>query len=141
MYETFRKGEVAVLKVQLWALEHGFHVSKPIVETRYDLVLDVAGKLYRVQVKYADIKKREAANSIHLDLRKTCRGNGKVKLYSASEVDVILAYLPSVEQIVWIEPSRFAGKTAVTIRLAPAKNNQKIGVVMLGDLRCPHLQR
>lgn len=49
------KGQIAVSKAQVRAMEHGYFPSVPIMDCRYDLVLeDAAGKLWRVQVKYAN---------------------------------------------------------------------------------------
>src|SRR5438309_2267143 len=46
-------GEFAVAKVFLRAIEKGWTVSRPMMECRYDLILDDGLRLYRVQVKYA----------------------------------------------------------------------------------------
>ena len=79
MFETHQKGELAQLMVQARAVQKGFITSKPTVEARYDLVIDILGKLERTQIKYADSWVTD--ESLYLDLRKETRNNGRVKLY------------------------------------------------------------
>jgi hypothetical protein len=133
MYQTHRKGEIACCEVKRHALDKDVIVSKPEIEARYDLVLDVDGKLYRAQVKYVDRAPSGCVGSIEVDLRKQCRNNGKTKKYSEKEVDVVLAFLPSTRQILWIPPSLFSGRSSISFRTEPAKNGQKKGVLMAQD--------
>lgn len=108
MYVTYRKGQVAMLKVQLRANELGATVSLPTVEGRYDLIVDLQGRLYRAQVKYAGaVTKNGARGSVHLSLRKDTRGNKRTKLYRKEEVDVLLVYLPKIDEVLWIDPEFF----------------------------------
>lgn len=57
MRTTQRKGDTAVAKAIHSFTSIGHDVSKPITESAaYDLVVDVTGKLYRVQVKFSSRK-------------------------------------------------------------------------------------
>lgn len=53
-YTSNTKGQIAVNKTELRAIELGYIPSKPIYNVRYDLVLDDGKKLTRIQIKYAD---------------------------------------------------------------------------------------
>ena len=120
------KAEVACLRVILRALEKGTAVSKPVVEgTRYDLVLDHEGRLYRAQVKYCDGVCR--AGAIWVRLHSGSYGKVRFRCYSAQEVDVVLAYVPKLDAILWIDPCDFEGKGAMTFRVEKALNNQTKG--------------
>jgi hypothetical protein len=125
---TDQKGQLACLKVQEEAMRKGAIVSFPSIPSRYDLILDYRGKLYRAQVKYADGKTPNAQGSIKLDLKR--RG----RCYTQEEIDVLLVYLPQIDKVCWIEPSVFHNKMSLCLRLQPAKNRQKNGCRMVTDL-------
>ena len=117
------KGEIAPLKVIIRAIQKGATVSKPVTEgTRYDLVLDDGGRLCRAQVNYCDGV--TGRNSVMVRLVSGSYGKVRFTYYSAQEVDVVLAYVPKLDAILWIDPCHFEGKSAVTFRLQKAINNQ-----------------
>ena len=126
MWHTYQKGEVAHLRVQLRAAEKGIVVSRPIIECRYDLVLDVGGRLYRAQVKYADW--RSETGGVYLDLRKQTRNVGPRRPYLVNEIDVLLVYLPKVDAVLWLDAQVWAGKDSLTFRISPTKNKQRAHV-------------
>lgn len=136
MFTTHQKGEIAQLKIQIRAAEKGVLVSRPTTEARYDIVLDIDGKLIRAQIKYSDHKPSKSAGSkgcIEVRLSRETRGNGKQRTYSKDEVDVILVYLPRVDKIVWLNPDEFHGKASVSLRIEPTRNGQMSGVKMISD--------
>jgi len=63
--------------------ELNFTVSIPLDESRYDLVVDKGGVLYKVQTKYTS--KRDKENNSLLDLRT----NSYKKGYGKDEIDFI----------------------------------------------------
>jgi PD-(D/E)XK nuclease superfamily protein len=133
MYDTHKYGEIARCEVERRALEKNIIVSRPAIEARYDLILDIEGEFYRAQVKYADQDSRKSQNAIVLDLRKQCRNNGKTKKYSKEEIDVVLVYLPKIDNVLWIGPELFHERSTINLRLAlPKKRNAKI--IMANDL-------
>ncbi len=126
------KAEIACLKVVLRAIEKGATVSKPMVEaTRYDLVIDYQGRLYRAQVKYSDGVCR--AGAVWVRLHSGSYGKTRFRCYSAQEVDIVLAYLPKLDAILWIDPCHFEGKSAMHFRLEKARNNQTKGCRSVED--------
>jgi hypothetical protein len=67
-----RKAELARLKVEARALELGVICSRPSVEgTRYDCILDIAGKLYRAQIEYCACAAGNSTGAIQLRLKST----------------------------------------------------------------------
>jgi len=121
------KGLFAQEKVILRAIEKGVTVSRPICETcRYDLILD-DGKLWRVQVKYAGGKSSHTEGAVMVALR-TWNHKGptkKNKVYSSTEVDALLVYVPRLDKVLWFDAGVFAGKTALSVRVTPTKSNQR----------------
>lgn len=59
--------------------------------------------------------------------------SSKARVYSDSEIDVIVAYIESIDKLVWLGPSNFSGKTCATIRYEKAKNGQLKGCVWIED--------
>ena len=130
---TSAKGVLACLEFDRRAIEKGGVVSIPILETRYDRILDWKGRLYRVQIKYCDRGSANSENAVAVHLQSfgynRCTSNG----YSKGEVDAVVAYIPQVDALCWFEPEAFEGKTALTVRLAPAKNGQRQGIRQYED--------
>lgn len=122
MWSTHRKGEEAELQVLLRATRAGITVSRPTTESRYDLVFDIGGRLLRVQVKYADKPPSKAEGAIEVDLRAQTRNRGPQRPYSRDEVDLVLVYLPELDEVLEIGPDLFDGKKSLTFRLDPPKN-------------------
>ena len=134
MHSNYRKGQLAVLKMQEKALEIGWSVCFPTVESRFDAVLvDGNGKCHRVQTKYVEVPTSTAEGSVQVDLRKKTWNHGEAKTYSKSEVDAIIAYIPQAKQLVWLGPKVFHRKSSVTLRYQPPRNNQRRGVRMVSD--------
>jgi len=132
---SIQKGKIATLQVELRAAEKGYVVSWPTTSARYDLVIDTGKVLLRTQVKYADGLSSHSEGAVTVSLRRFQHDNKynrkpiKPKFYSASEVDLVLVYIPKTDQIVAFKPLIFAGKGALTIRLKPPKNRQQAGVL------------
>jgi len=122
---TEQKGQIALLKVLIEAAKKGAVVSLPTTPSRYDLVVDYQGKLYRAQVKYADGKSRHSHGAIRLDLKR--RG----RCYTRDEIDVVLVYVPQVDEICWFWPDTFHNKTSLYLRVLPTRNGQKNGCRMI----------
>jgi|SRR5581483_2035856 hypothetical protein len=124
---TREKGEYAKLKIMLRAAELGFAVNLPTTEMRYDMVLEKDGRFMRAQVKYADGVPGHASGSVPLALHR--RG----KLYMDGEIDVLLVYLPKLDQICWFGPEVFHEKEVLYIRYEATKSGQTKGCLMAQD--------
>lgn len=134
MHRNYRKGQEAVLKVQERALEKGWDVCFPTVESRFDaVVVDPRGKCHRVQIKYVDCSRSFSEGSVVVDLRKKTWNCGETKTYSKSEIEAVIAYIPQAKRLVWLGPEVFHQKAAVTIRYQPSKNNQVKGTRTVPD--------
>ena len=129
---TIEKGFIGETKVAIRAIEKGCVLSKPLLESRYDYILDDKERLYRVQVKYVD-HVRTDTGSIQVDLRSECRNSGYRRLYDSSEIDVVLAYIAPLDLICWIDAEIFSEKTVICLRTEPAKNGQIKGIHMIEE--------
>ena len=123
--ELSRRGEIAVLMVMVRAAELGLVVSRPTTDAvRYDLVIDVAGRLYRVQVKYANGSSANAAGVAQVELRRNGRG------YTSDEIDALLVYLPATDRVYWLTPDVWEGRSVIQLRYQEARNGQRVGCLM-----------
>jgi hypothetical protein len=119
-----QKGEIAKLKVEQRATEKGWIVSRPVEYSRYDLVLDNNGRLYRIQVKYGDSEFSKPNGSIVVGLKKD-NGKRKYRFYTELDIDAILVYIPHFEKICWFNKEHFNNKTLLTIRFSPVSKYGK----------------
>lgn len=124
------KGAVAELKIAAEAARLGIFVSRPLSDgRRYDLVFDVAYRLFRVQCKWGRV-----FGDVIVIRTGTCRHSptqGYVRTtYSTDEVDLFAVYCGDLDRIYLLPADFAAGHHEVRLRLAPAKNNQRVGVTM-----------
>lgn len=125
-------GQMAVCKTEIRAIELGYMPSRPLMDCRYDIVLDDGDRLWRVQVKHANKEPSSAAGSVCAKLEYTTRTN-KLYTYNAQEVDALVVYIPKIDRLCWLPIHLFAGKREITIRICPPKNSQKKGLIMASD--------
>src|SRR5262249_41415990 len=118
---TEQKGQIALLKVQLAAARRNATVLVPTIPARYDVVLDYQERLSRAQVKYADSPSPPSEGAVRLDLHR------RKRRYTRREIDVLLVYMPQLDQVCWFGPEVFHEKMALQLRLSPAKNGQRKG--------------
>ena len=123
MHVTHQKGEIAQLKVQLRAAEKGVVLSKPLVDSRYDFILDDGRRLERVQVKYASGRAPHSKGSVKVNL-KSWQGRRLRRRYCTAEVDALLVYIPQIDEVLRFEADFFCERASFTVRLEPAKNGQ-----------------
>ena len=132
MLTTDQKGALAELAIAREALRLGVEVYRPMAEGgRADLILEVGTRLVRTQCKWAPrqdnvvVVRCYSARRAREGLRRWC--------YAATEVDAIAAYCPDVDRCFFVPAERFDGHAQLLLRLAPARNNQRLGVNWADD--------
>lgn len=121
MPNTKTIGEITEAVVLAEFIQAGFPVSLPFGENqRYDMILDAAGRLLRVQCKTA--RKLDCGvisfNAHSTPLARTGYRN---------QADLFAVYAPSTRQV-YVLPVDDVPETEVWLRLVPTKNNQKLHV-------------
>jgi PD-(D/E)XK endonuclease len=100
---TDQKGSIAEAAIASAAIKLGIDVYKPINSgTRCDLIFDLAGRLTRVQCKWAS-----RVDDVILVRCYSCRrtADGLLKrTYSADEVDAFAAYCAAVDRCYEVVP-------------------------------------
>lgn len=126
------KGQLAVSKAEMRAFELGFIPSRPLYDSRYDLIVDNHKSLVRVQVKYGDGKSSNSQGAIVVKL--DYENRNKVNFtYKASEVDVLVVYIPKIDKLCYFTLPIFENKRKLTIRIEKPKINQTKGIIYAKD--------
>ena len=132
MITSNRKGQIAVSKAQVRAIELGFNPCIPVMDCRYDLVLDDGKKLWRVQVKYADGKATHTSGSVIVKLEYNDRTHHSYT-YTREEIDALVVYIPKIGKLCWLSPEVYVGKKRLHIRIERPMNNQRNKVILASD--------
>ena len=121
-----QKGNLTELQCLTAFYENGCHVSLPYGEnSRYDMIVDVNGKLLRVQVKTSSLKK-EDLNAIEFSCKSSHVNSSGVKniRYSEKEIDYFATYWNNQCYLVPVQEC----SVSKTLRFAPPKNGQIKGI-------------
>jgi prevent-host-death family protein len=122
------KGNAAELAIAAEAARLGLTVLMPITEhERYDLVLGISGRLFRVQCKWASRRGEVIQVRLRSSYHSPTRGY-VVRTYAADEVDLVAVHCGDLGRSYLLPVDVFAGKGAVYLRLGPARNNQRASV-------------
>jgi hypothetical protein len=120
---TSRKGAVAEAEIAAALIRLDLVVLWPLCEGgRYDLVVDMGPQLLRVQCKWAsrhgNVLTARCSTSRHTP------GGYMRSTYCAEEIDAIAAYSPHTDASYLIPIAEVEGHNAISLRLAPTRNNQ-----------------
>jgi PD-(D/E)XK endonuclease len=137
-----RKGDLAELKVAADLADRGCQVSFPFGEDcDYDLIADLGGVIHRVQVKYTESDGR----IIVIRCRSHSLTKGKVrqtKYYTAKTIDWIAVYDRTSDRCYYCPASELGtGRSDLSLRLAPARNGQQVGIRLASEYVEPDLER
>ena len=103
------RGELAEMMFMVKAARKGFATAKPYGDSRrYDFVLDVGNRLWRVQVKSSSAK-QDGAYQVNLQRNL----NGEVVAYDASEIDFVVAYVMPCDAWYVIPVEALAGQKTI----------------------------
>lgn len=122
-----RKGNIAEAAVVFHAARLGINVCRPLLEHgRYDLVLDIGGRLLRVQCKWA----QHVGDVVVIRLigsRFTPSGYVRTT-YLRDEIDAVAGYCAPLDVCYLLPSELIAGRTTIQLRLAQTKNGQEAGL-------------
>lgn len=130
MLNSHFKGEITEQQVALEFLKLGILVSKPLVQSsRYDFIVDINHKLYKIQVKTGAFKEDSflefATSTSHTNTQGTLNLS-----YSEDDVDF---FATMYEGQCYLIPFNLCGKRAQRIRFVPTKTGQTKGILFAKD--------
>jgi hypothetical protein len=118
-----QRGELAEMMFMVKAAQKGFATAKPYGDSRrYDFIVDVGRRLWRVQVKSSSSKD---CGSYQVNLQRNL--NGEVVEYDASEIDFVVAYVMPCDAWFVIPVESIAGRKTVKMCLHENPESGKLG--------------
>ena len=118
-----QKGAAAEAEIAAAAIRLRLQVLRPVGEGgRYDLAIDIGERLLRVQCKWAS-RTGDVLNARCVTNRHTPNGY-RTTTYTAAQIDAIAAYAPDTDRCYLIPVDEVEGRTALSLRVAPTRNNQ-----------------
>jgi hypothetical protein len=90
---------------------------------RYDLIFDLRDRLVRVQCKWAT--RRGDVLVVRCCSHRRNRDGLVRRSYATGEIDAFAAYCVDLDRSYFLPFELFAARTAIQLRLAPARNNQR----------------
>jgi hypothetical protein len=123
---TDQKGVLAEQAIAFEALKRGLGVFQPLGDERYDLILDLRPRLLRVQCKWAV----RSGGVVTIRTRRCRRGREGLihRRYEADEIDAIAGYCVDTDRCYLLPHELSVERAVVQLRLAPCRNNQRIGI-------------
>jgi prevent-host-death family protein len=120
------KGAVAEQAIVLAATRLRIPVWRPVSEHgRADLVLEIGGNLFRVQVKWGRLSAARDVIVVTL-FTSRCTTRGHIHgTYSATEVDLFAVYCGELDRCFLLPAQAFASRTAIHLRLTQPRNAQR----------------
>ena len=118
--DTVQKGRITELKVITFLTEQGVVVSEPVVPCRYDLVIDINDKLYKVQVKTSRTNEDGEYITFSTCSNHTWLTTGKKKKY----IDEVDFFATCFNDVVYFVPISECIGTNKKLRLKPTRNGQ-----------------
>jgi hypothetical protein len=133
MQYTNHKGNVAEAVIAAEATKLGIPVLRPLVEhTRYDLIFEIAGRLLRVQCKWAPLRGDVVTVNL-VSTWYTSRGEQVRTRYTSSEIDAVAVYCEALDECYLLLPDKFDGMSGIHLRIAPPRNGQLAAVHFAAD--------
>lgn len=122
-------GKVTELQVALAFIQHGYVVSQPLIDTRYDFIIDKDHKLYRIQVKTCHTSVDESCitfntSNSHTNTKGTSNRNYKGEADYFATIYNGGCYLVPVDE---------CGNRGKTLRIKEPKNGNVCGISFLKD--------
>lgn len=124
-------GEITEQQVATEFLKLGIQVCKPLVQSsKYDFVVDINNKLYKIQVKTGTPKENNSYIEFATSTSHT-NAKGTINLtYSENDVDF---FATMYNNECYLIPYEVCGKRAQRLRLIPTKNSQIKGITFAKD--------
>jgi hypothetical protein len=124
---TDQKGAIAEAAIAWEATKLGIEVYRPISEGgRFDMIFLLGEELIRVQCKWASRHRDVIVVPFYSNRR--AREGLRRRIYTSDEVDAFAAYCPENERCYYFPFGVVAARTQVRLRLAPTRNNQRLGI-------------
>lgn len=132
MLNTVSLGDCGESYAIMQFIKKGAIVSKPLTNNvRYDLLVEINNKIYRVQVKTTTSIK-DGKMEFATKTTNYVKGHWKSVAYSINEIDLFFLYCLENNWCGLFIPKDTIPQS-LTIRLIPPKNGQKVGIRLANE--------
>lgn len=128
-------GNITELQCMTYLYNLGFSISIPFGNAdKYDLILDVNDKLYKIQIKHSSAYKDEKGDIAYIKFKCTWQSHNMTggysnQKYKSNEIDYFATFY---EGHCYLIPHNECSNEKI-LRIKPPKNNQRIGISFLED--------
>ena len=134
MENTKKLGNLTELQCMTYLYGLGYSVSIPFGNAdKYDLILDINDKLYKVQIKHSSESKDELGETEYIKFKCTWQSHntsGYTRTqYKENEIDFFATFY---EGKCYLVPQSQCSNEKI-LRIKPPKNNQRKGISFLED--------
>ena len=130
MLNSKQIGNITEMQCMLAFLKMGYNVLIPYGDCeRYDFVVDIKGKLYKIQVKTARLK--EEGSYIEFNTSSQTTENGKMVHHAYDETQI--DYFMTFYERAYLIPVNEASTREKRLRFIPPKNGQVKGITFAID--------
>ena len=128
------KGAIAEMKIATAAIELGIPVLKPMTERgRYDLGLEIGGRILRVQCKWGALDDAQAVLTVNLQTYSLTFSGHRRASYTEQEIDLLAVYCAGIDRCYLLPSTLVAGRRQISLRLASARNGQRACLNLAAD--------
>jgi prevent-host-death family protein len=132
--DTNRKGAIAEAEIALEAMRLGIPVLKPVAEHgRYDLGLEVGGRILRVQCKWGALEDDGAVIKVALQSSWLTPAGYVRSPYGSDEIDVVAVYCEPLDRCYLLPSALACGRTSIYLRVSPPRNGQRACINLACD--------
>ena len=111
-------------------------VSKPLVQSsRYDFIVDIKNKLYKIQVKTGKFKENSFLEISTSTSHTNTKGTKDIS-YTSNDVDF---FATIYEGQCYLIPFEKCGKRMQRLRFVPTKNGQTQGILFAKDYKMENI--
>lgn len=127
MLNTKQRGNVTEVECMLAFLKLGYNVLTPYGDCeRYDFVVDINGKFYKIQVKSANVNHIDEGYIEFKTANKTTKNGTFVRhAYTEEQIDY---FMTSYNNQCYLIPVQECSRTEKRLRFTPPKNGQTKGI-------------
>lgn len=133
---TNHKGSVAELKFAAAAVELGIPVLAPMTEHGpYDLVLDLGGRLTRVQCKWGALLPERQVVCVRIKRSRRGADGYITRVYDDAEIDALGVYCGELDECYLVPAAVAAKRHGLHLRLGAPRNGQRASLHFASDFR------
>ena len=134
MENTKKLGNLTELQCMTYLYGLGYSISIPFGNAdKYDLILDIKSKLYKIQIKHSSEHKNDFGEVEYIKFKCTWQShntNGYAKVqYQENEIDFFATFWNGKCYLVPVDEC----SNEKILRIKPPKNNQRKGISFLED--------